>query len=228
MLGNTITDDIAIDPTTGILYATTNSGGSTDRLITINKNTGASSNVALISVPDIEGLGTDPTGQLWGTSGTQSILYEINKFTGVGSNGRSINNGSDYESVDCYAISPSVTADLSIGKTVDDASPREGDTVNYSIVVSNLGPGPATVVQVMDVLPSGISFVSATPSQGTYDSFLGQLVRGHRYRPAAAKRCCFVQRSIPAPAAQRSSNTASVDFSARWIPTRRTMPHPSR
>ena len=54
--------------------------------------------------PDIEGLGTDPSGQLWGTSGTQGILYEIDKLTGVGSNGRTIDNGGDYESVDCFAF----------------------------------------------------------------------------------------------------------------------------
>jgi len=171
--GNTILDDIAVDPTTGIMYAATNGGGSTDRLIIVNKFTGATTNVAFITVPDIEGLGTDPSGQLWGSSGTQGMLYEINKATGVGSNGRIINNGGDYEAVDCYARSPSVIADLALTKTVDLATPQEGDTVTYNISVSNAGPGPATVVQLMDLLPSGITFITATPSQGTYDAVSG-------------------------------------------------------
>ncbi|MGI9238980.1 MAG: hypothetical protein ACR2QZ_16390, partial [Woeseiaceae bacterium] len=157
--GNHITDDIAIDPTTGVMYASVNSGGSSDRLIRINKLTGATTDVALITVPDIEGLGTDPSGQLWGTSGTQGILYEINKSTGVGSNGRTINNGGDYESVDCYAFSPTVTADLNVAKSVDDPTPAEGGTINYTVTVSNAGPGPATVVQMMDLLPAGVTFV---------------------------------------------------------------------
>lgn len=170
---NTITDDIAIDPTTGIMYAAINGGGVTDRLIRVNKLTGATTDIAAITVPDIEGLGTDPTGQLWGTSGTQEILYEINKVTGVGSNGRDIDNGDDYESVDCFAFSPTVTADLAVGKTVDDSTPAEGGTVNYTVTVTNAGTGPATVVQLMDLLPSGVTFVSAIPTQGTYNATTG-------------------------------------------------------
>lgn len=183
VLGNTIIDDIAIDPISGRLYAATNSGGSTDRLISINKLTGAATDIALITVPDIEGLGTDPTGQLWGTSGTQGILYEIDKLTGVGSNGRAIDNGSDYESVDCYAISPTVSSDLGVTKIVDNAAPREGDTVSYTISVSNAGPSPATVVQISDLLPGGVTLVASTPAQGTYDGvggdwYVGTLAAG--------------------------------------------------
>ena len=173
VFGYTLVDDLAIDPTTGTMYATVNGGGSTDRLIIVDKTDGTTTDVALITVPDIEGLGTDPTGQLWGTSGTQGILYEINKSTGVGSNGRSINNGSDYESVDCFALSPSVIADLNVDKTVDDATPTEGSTVTYTVTVTNGGPGPATVVQIMDLLPTGVTFVSAMPGQGSYDSLTG-------------------------------------------------------
>ena len=183
VLGHTIVDDIAVDPTTGVMYATMNSGGSTDRLVTINKSTGATTDVALITVPDIEGLGTDPSGQLWGTSGTQGILYEIDKFTGIGSNGRTINNGSDYESVDCFAFSPSIIADLAVGKSVDNATPAEGEIINFTITLSNTGPGPATVVQVSDLLPAGLTYVSALPGQGTYDPvtgswFVGNVVAG--------------------------------------------------
>ena len=155
------------------MYASTNSGGNSDRLATVNKATGATTNIALISVPDIEGMGTDPSGQLWGTSGTQGILYEIDKVTGIGSNGRAIDNGGDYEAIDCYAFSPTITADLALTKSVDNGTPGEGDTVTYTVTVQNTGPGPATVVQIMDQLPSGVTYVSATPSQGTYNSGSG-------------------------------------------------------
>ncbi|MCP4301037.1 MAG: DUF11 domain-containing protein [Gammaproteobacteria bacterium] len=211
VLSNTITDDIAIDPTTGIMYASVNSGGSSDRLIRVNKLTGATTDVALITVPDIEGLGTDPTGQLWGTSGTQRILYEINKSTGVGSNGRTINNGSDYESVDCFALSPSVTADLNVGKTVDDATPAEGDTITYTVTVTNAGPGPATVVQLMDLLPSGVTLVSATPGQGTYDAITGDWYVGNI--PVGGNVTLLLQASVDTGTGGTTiTNTASVDF----------------
>ena len=209
--GNNITDDIAVDPTTGIMYAAVNSGGSTDRLIRINKATGATTDVALITVPDIEGLGTDPTGQLWGTSGTQRILYELNKVTGVGSNGRPIDNGSDYESIDCYAFSPSVVADLGVAKTVDNAAPPEGGTVTYTVTVTNAGPSTATVVQLGDALPAGVTFVSAIPGQGTYngttgDWFVGTLGVG-------SNATLTLQASVDAATAGTTiTNTASVTY----------------
>lgn len=183
VLGNNITDDIAVDPTTGVMYATVNSGGSTDRLIIINKATGATTDIAEITVQDIEGLGTDPTGQLWGTSGTAEILYEIDKTTGVGSFGRPLDNGSDYESVDCFGTSPTIVNDIAVTKSVDEPSPIVDATVHYTVTATNTGTGTVTALQVEDALPSGVTFVSATPTQGVYDNtngvwFVGSLTSG--------------------------------------------------
>jgi uncharacterized repeat protein (TIGR01451 family) len=209
--GNTITDDIAVDPITGTMYATVNGGGVTDRLIRINKLTGATTDISAITVPDIEGLGTDPTGQLWGTSGTQGILYEINKSTGVGSNGRAINNGGDYEAVDCFAFSPTVTADLNVGKSVDEPTPAEGGTVNYTVTVTNAGPGPATVVQLTDLLPSGVTLVSAIPGQGTYDPVSGDWYVGN-IPPGGAVTLALQVTVDVGTGGTTITNTASVDF----------------
>jgi uncharacterized repeat protein (TIGR01451 family) len=211
ILGNSITDDIAVDPLTGIMYAAVNAGGSTDRLITINKATGATTDVAAITVPDIEGLGTDVTGQLWGTSGTQGILYEISKTTGVGSNGRTIDNGSDYEAVDCDQLSPGVVADLAVTKGVDNATPNELSTINYTIVVTNNGPATATVIQISDVLPVGVTYVSDTPTQGSYDSFTGNWFVGTLTNSATAT--LIIEASVDAGTAGSTiTNTASVSF----------------
>lgn len=215
--GGTIIDDIAVDPTTGTMYATSNSGGSTDRLIRVDKFTGATTSVAFITVPDIEGLGTDPTGQLWGTSGTQGILYEIDKATGVGSNGRPIDNGSDYEAIDCYAFSPTVTADLSLSKIVDDGTPQEGDTVTYTVGVVNSGPATATVVQLMDLLPGGVTFVSAAPGQGTYDPLSGDWFVGNL--AAGASASLLLRANVDAGTAGSTiTNTVTVDFLSQTDP----------
>ena len=64
-------------------------------------------------------------------------------------------------------------ADLSVTKTVSDATPNVGDQITFTVTLSNQGPDAATGVQVTDLLPAGVSFVSATPSQGTYDSTTG-------------------------------------------------------
>ena len=64
-------------------------------------------------------------------------------------------------------------ADLSLTKTVSDATPNVGDQITFTVRLSNQGPDAATGVQVSDLLPAGLSFVSATPSQGSYDNSTG-------------------------------------------------------
>lgn len=57
-------------------------------------------------------------------------------------------------------INPRV--DLSIVKT-DSVDPvNRGGTLTYNLVVTNNGPGAATNVEVVDTLPAGVTFVSAT------------------------------------------------------------------
>ena len=65
------------------------------------------------------------------------------------------------------------SADLTVTKIVDDASPAEGDTLTYVVTVTNGGPDDATGVEVTDALPAGLTFVSATASQGSYQAATG-------------------------------------------------------
>ncbi len=59
-------------------------------------------------------------------------------------------------------------ADLALAKTVSNPTPNVGDTITYTVTLTNKGPDAATSVQVTDLLPAGVTFVSDTPSQGTY------------------------------------------------------------
>ena len=64
--------------------------------------------------------------------------------------------------------------DLRMTKVVNNVSPPVGGSVQFTMSVQNLGPSGATGVVVTDLLPSGFSFVSATPPGGTsYDSTSG-------------------------------------------------------
>ena len=63
--------------------------------------------------------------------------------------------------------------DLAVAKTVDDPAPTQGSTVAYTVTVSNEGDTAATGVELTDVLPGGLQFVSAAPSTGSYDPATG-------------------------------------------------------
>ena len=84
------------------------------------------------------------------------------------------NSANDSASVDITVAGPII--DLGVEKTVSDATPQEGDTINYTITLSNLsydpvtGNGvPLTGVVVTDLLPDGVTLVSYQASWGTYD-----------------------------------------------------------
>ena len=53
-------------------------------------------------------------------------------------------------------------------KSVSNPTPNVGDTITFTVTLTNAGPDAATGVQVTDLLPAGLTFVSATPSQGSY------------------------------------------------------------
>jgi uncharacterized repeat protein (TIGR01451 family) len=75
------------------------------------------------------------------------------------------------------------TADLSITKT-GPAEVTVGENITYTITVTNNGPAAASAVQVIDPIPAGTTFVSATPDQGScvqgppVDCDLGEILSG--------------------------------------------------
>ncbi|MGV6827759.1 MAG: DUF11 domain-containing protein, partial [Flavobacteriales bacterium] len=59
------------------------------------------------------------------------------------------------------------STDLVTTKVVDNAAPAEGDTIVYTIEVTNNGPDDATGVSLTDSLPAGVTYVS-DDSAGDY------------------------------------------------------------
>ncbi len=72
----------------------------------------------------------------------------------------------------CCTNNPSIS-DLGVNETVSDSVVSLGSNVTYTITVTNIGPDTASNVVVTDTLPAGLTFVSATASQGTYTNING-------------------------------------------------------
>jgi uncharacterized repeat protein (TIGR01451 family) len=67
-------------------------------------------------------------------------------------------------------ITPSnSSADLSLEKTINNSAPLPGDTVRFTIRLSNDGPSDARNMIVRERIPSGLNLVSITPTRGSYD-----------------------------------------------------------
>ena len=75
-----------------------------------------------------------------------------------------------------------LNAELGVNVTVDNATPKEGDTVTYTLTAKNsplhtfnsvsLG-GNASNVKLTSLLPTDLTLTGNTPSQGTYDPTTG-------------------------------------------------------
>jgi len=103
---------------------------------------------------------------------TQSNVAEVtavDQFDCDSTPNNSVTTEDDHASV---SLTPK-SADLSLTKTVNDATPSVGDNVTFTVMVSNAGPDAATTVAVQDLLPSGLTFVSASSANGPYDSTTG-------------------------------------------------------
>ncbi len=74
-----------------------------------------------------------------------------------------------------------LTSDISLTKVVDKTTVKHGDTVVYTLTVSNTGASAATGVQVADKLPTGVTYVSDDGDaiqNGSYDAATGMWAVG--------------------------------------------------
>jgi uncharacterized repeat protein (TIGR01451 family) len=77
-------------------------------------------------------------------------------------------------------------SDLEVTKTVDTATPNEGESVVFTVTVTNIGGNDATNIAVTDLLPAGVTYVSDTPVQGSYDNLTGVWTVGNLANGAGA------------------------------------------
>jgi uncharacterized repeat protein (TIGR01451 family) len=169
--------DIAFDPVSGVLYAAaddpTGNGGTF--LFTINVVTQVATQLGAINAGgnSLSAL-TFVAGLLY--AGGANELYTVNKLTGLGTLVAA--PAATYRD---FATGPPV-ADLQLTVTPS-AGFTAGAAATYTLTVRNNGPYRASaVVSVVDTLPAGLTFTSATGTGWTCTAF-GQVVTCTRAGP---------------------------------------------
>ncbi len=105
-------------------------------------------------------------------------------------------------------------ADLFLTKTVDNSAPNVGDTITYTVTVGDHGPDSATNVAVADLLPAGVTFASAEPSRGSYDSVTGTWTVG-TVDPSTAQTL-IIRATVTGP--NPSTNRATISHADQFDP----------
>src|SRR5439155_328945 len=90
-----------------------------------------------------------------------------------------------------------------------------GDTITFTLTLSNGGPDAATNVDVSDLLPAGLAFVSAPPSLGSCDGASGDWTLDSVANGDSAT--LTITAAVVSPKPQTS--TATVSYSDQNDPT---------
>ncbi|MDD1433189.1 VWD domain-containing protein, partial [Dolichospermum sp. ST_sed6] len=106
-------------------------------------------------------LGTFASGNLLSTTNVTSSEYDYNPSNNSLVSTKTVNS----------ITSPN--ADLQLTQIVNNLNPGIGNQITFTLTLKNQGPGTATVIKVQDILPGGLSFVSAYADLGSYDSNTG-------------------------------------------------------
>ena len=126
-------------------------------------------------------------------SGTDTVRHynssfvEVESFPGTRSNGFSLGEGVGVIGNELYvtvtrsgtvvifdiADGQSECPNLGLNKIVDDPEPDYGQTVVFTVTLTNNEPSDVNGLEVTDNLPAGLDYVSSSTSQGSYDPGTG-------------------------------------------------------
>ena len=110
-----------------------------------------------------------------------------------------------------------LTADLALTKTADRTSAKIGQTITFTITVTNLGPGTATGIYFGDSLPDPLNFVSSSCDKG--EAFWG-LCRVESLAAGESASITVVTTPItnPAKSERKFSNLAYIEEMTSFDP----------
>jgi uncharacterized repeat protein (TIGR01451 family) len=115
------------------------------------------------------------------------------------------------------SISTSVDtqSDIVLTKTVDKKRPNVGDKVTFTVTTHNNGPSDTTNLQIQDIMPSGFTDVTITPSKGTYNNGIWTLNLANG-ETATLTLTCKVTAKL---ASKTTTNTAKIQGTTKSAST---------
>jgi uncharacterized repeat protein (TIGR01451 family) len=127
-------------------------------------------------------------------------------------------NNTPAEDDEDFADTAPQQADLTLEKTISNATPNVGDVVTFTITLSNNGPSDATGVAVEDYLPNGFGSVTNISDGGVFS--LGTVSWSGLTVPASGTKAVTFQATVLAPGMGVSyTNVAQVTASDQFDPT---------
>ena len=99
---------------------------------------------------------------------------------------------------------------LSVSKTADKTAAKPGEAVTYTVKVTNNTGKDLTDIKVSDTLPAGLTFVSADPKSGQYDTSTGVWTIASLEKDTSATLTINATVSSNAAAGTTITNTASI------------------
>ena len=176
--GDTVTFQIVVtnnggDPATGAFLTDFLPAG-----LTATANNGTVSQGSYSAVSGIFGIGAIPVG------GTATLTLEGTVDVGQGGNTiTNITTAAMANQEDPTTVGDDLQEEVEVENNANlvtvkslasgDNTPDEGDTVTFSITITNFGAAQATNVSLTDQLPAGITYTANTTSQGSYNAATG-------------------------------------------------------
>ena len=143
-------------------------------------------------------------------------LIALNTFDPDSSADNNLNSEDDQDTVNPR---PTGLADLSLTKVVDTMEPNVGDTVEFTLNITNSGDSDATGVIVTDVLPSGYTYISHLTTIGIYNEETGEWLTNGTI-PNGTTETLIILASVnpPTGAADEYLNSAEITASDQSDP----------
>jgi uncharacterized repeat protein (TIGR01451 family) len=169
---------------------------------TINSGTAGST---ISNTANITASSTDPNPG----NNTSTVTTTVNTPSNPPS-GCTVNCGGGNGPI-CIGTNCNGSADLTLSKFVNPIEAKAGDTVTYTVTITNHGASNATNVSVNDVLPAGLTFVSASTTVGSYVASTGIWSVGSLTNGSSAVLSMIA--TVNGGAAGAITNTATVTSS---------------